>query len=140
MLNYLDVELREEERLVQQTVRDFVEREAMPLIRPCFEAGRFPSELVPRLAELGLLGSTLPEYGAGLGPVGYGMICQELERADSGLRSFVSVQTSASELAATGMALPCAIGPPATIWCALSSSRWLFTIAWKRSNVAAAPA
>jgi len=94
MLNYLDIEFRDDERLIQQTVREFVEREALTLVRPCFEAGRFPSELIPRLAELGLLGATLPEYGAGIGPVGYGLICQELERADSGLRSFVSVQNS----------------------------------------------
>jgi glutaryl-CoA dehydrogenase len=94
MVNYLDVELRDDERLIQQAVREFVEREALPLIRPCFAAGRFPGELVPRMAELGLLGATLPEYGAGVGPVGYGLICQELERGDSGLRSFVSVQSS----------------------------------------------
>ena len=82
MLNYLDIEFRDDERLIQQTVREFVEREALTLVRPCFEAGRFPSELIPRLAELGLLGATLPEYGAGIGPVAYGLICQELERAD----------------------------------------------------------
>ncbi|MBI3973038.1 MAG: acyl-CoA dehydrogenase family protein [Chloroflexi bacterium] len=94
MLNYLDIELREDERLIQQTVREFVEREALPLLRPCFAEGRFPSELIAPMAELGLLGATLPEYGAGVGPVGYGMICQELERGDSGLRSFVSAQSS----------------------------------------------
>jgi glutaryl-CoA dehydrogenase len=94
MLNYYDIELSSEERLTQQTVRDFVEREALPLLPAAFEAGRFPMELVPRLAELGLFGADIPEYGAGSSPTTYGLICQELERGDSGLRSFVSVQTS----------------------------------------------
>ncbi len=94
MLNYYDIELSPEERLTQQTVRDFVEREALPLLPAAFEAGRFPMELVPRLAELGLFGADIPEYGAGSSPTTYGLICQELERGDSGLRSFVSVQTS----------------------------------------------
>ncbi len=94
MLNYYDIELSPEERLTQQTVREFVEREALPLLPAAFEAGRFPMELVPRLAELGLFGADIPEYGAGSSPTTYGLICQELERGDSGLRSFVSVQTS----------------------------------------------
>jgi glutaryl-CoA dehydrogenase len=94
MLNYFELELSDEERLVQQTVREFCEKEVLPIIRPCFEEGRFPRELVPRLGELGLLGSTLAGYGAGLSYTCYGLICQELERADSGLRSFASVQSS----------------------------------------------
>ncbi len=94
MLNYYEIELSPEERLTQQTIRDFVDKEATPLMPAAFEAGRFPQELVPRLAELGVLGADIPEYGAGSSYMTYGIICQELERADSGLRSFVSVQTS----------------------------------------------
>jgi glutaryl-CoA dehydrogenase len=94
MLNYYEIELSPEERLTQQTIRDFVDREAAPLMPAAFEEGRFPRELVPRLAELGVLGADIPEYGAGSSYMTYGLICQELERADSGLRSFVSVQTS----------------------------------------------
>ena len=94
MLNYYDIELSPEERLTQQTMRDFVDREAAPLMPAAFEEGRFPRELTPRLAELGVLGADIPEYGAGSSYMTYGIICQELERADSGLRSFVSVQTS----------------------------------------------
>jgi glutaryl-CoA dehydrogenase len=94
VLNYLDIELSGEERMIQQTVREFCDQEVQPIIRQCFEAGAFPRELVPRMGELGLFGSTLPEFGAGLNPTSYGLICQELERADTGLRSFVSVQSS----------------------------------------------
>ncbi len=94
MLNYFDVELSDEERLVQRTTRDWIDAEAMPLIAECFEAGQFPAQLIPRLAELGLLGASLPKYGAGLPYSCYGLICQELERCDTGLRSFVSVQSS----------------------------------------------
>jgi glutaryl-CoA dehydrogenase len=94
VLNYFDVELSPEERLIQQTIRDFCDREAQPIIREAFERGEFPRQLVPGLAELGVFGATLPEYGAGLNPTSYGLICQELERVDSGLRSFVSVQSS----------------------------------------------
>jgi glutaryl-CoA dehydrogenase len=94
VLNYLDIELSGEERMIQQTVREFCDQEVQPIIRQCFEAGAFPRELVPRMGELGLFGSTLPEFGAGLSPTSYGLICQELERADTGLRSFVSVQSS----------------------------------------------
>lgn len=87
--------LSEEERIIQDSVARFVDEKAMPLIADCFEEGRFPSELVPEIAELGLLGSSLEGYGcAGLNAVSYGLICQELERCDSGLRSFVSVQSS----------------------------------------------
>ncbi|MEM1412706.1 MAG: acyl-CoA dehydrogenase family protein [Pseudomonadota bacterium] len=87
--------LSEEEAMVQDAVARFVDEEALPLMGPCFEEGRFPAELVPRIAELGLLGSSIEGYGcAGLNAVSYGLICQELERGDSGLRSFVSVQSS----------------------------------------------
>ncbi|MCC7103588.1 MAG: acyl-CoA dehydrogenase family protein [Chloroflexi bacterium] len=94
MLNYFDVELSPEERLVQQTLREFCDREAQPIVRDAFERSEFPRQLVPGLAELGVFGATLPLYGAGLSPTSYGLICQELERVDSGLRSFVSVQSS----------------------------------------------
>jgi glutaryl-CoA dehydrogenase len=87
--------LSDEERLVQDSVARFVDREVLPIISECFAAERFPAELVPRLAELGLFGSTLTGHGcAGLNYVSYGLICEELERGDSGLRSCVSVQSS----------------------------------------------
>ncbi|HZV37990.1 MAG TPA: acyl-CoA dehydrogenase family protein [Pseudoxanthomonas sp.] len=88
--------LSEEERAVQDTVARFTDERVRPIIGDAFDAGRFPKELVPEIAELGLLGSSLPEqYGcAGLNGVSYGLICQELERGDSGIRSFVSVQSS----------------------------------------------
>jgi glutaryl-CoA dehydrogenase len=94
MLNYFDLELSPEERMIQETVRSFCDSEVLPIIRPAFEEGRFPRELIPRMAELGLYGATLPGFGAGLSYTMYGLICQELERADSGLRSFVSVHSS----------------------------------------------
>ena len=88
--------LSEEERAVQDTVARFTDEKVLPIIGECFDAGRFPKELIPEIAALGLLGSSLPEtYGcAGLNSVSYGLICQELERGDSGIRSFVSVQSS----------------------------------------------
>ena len=87
--------LSEEERLVQDSVARLVNAEVLPLIREAFEEHRFPKELVPKLAELGLLGSSIHGYDcAGLSAVCYGLICQELERGDSGIRSFVSVQSS----------------------------------------------
>jgi len=96
-LDYYDLHslLSDEERMVQETVREFVSDRLMPIIKACNRDARFPLELVPRCAELGLLGAPYPEqYGcANLGPVAYGLINQELERGDSGMRSFVSVQT-----------------------------------------------
>jgi glutaryl-CoA dehydrogenase len=87
--------LSEEERMVQDSVARFVDDAVLPIIRPHFENHTFPRELVGGLAELGLLGSSLEGYGcSGLNAVSYGLICQELERGDSGLRSFVSVQSS----------------------------------------------
>jgi glutaryl-CoA dehydrogenase len=87
--------LSEEEQMVQDSVARFVDAEVLPIIRECFEKHRFPKELVPQIAALGLLGSSLKGYGcAGLNAVSYGLICQELERGDSGIRSFVSVQSS----------------------------------------------
>ena len=88
--------LSEDERAVQDAVARFTDQRVLPIIGDCFESGRFPRELVPEMAELGLLGSSLPtEYGcAGMNAVSYGLICQELERGDSGIRSFASVQSS----------------------------------------------
>src|SRR6187399_2272477 len=88
--------LSEEERMVQDTVARFTDQRVLPIIGDCFDKGVFPKELIPEMAELGLLGSSLPtEYGcAGMNAVSYGLICQELERGDSGIRSFVSVQSS----------------------------------------------
>ena len=87
--------LSEEEVAVRDLVREFVENEVLPIIEECAYEGRFPRELVPKMAEMNLFGSTIPEYGLpGLNNVAYGLIMQELERGDSGLRSFVSVQSS----------------------------------------------
>jgi len=88
--------LSDEERAVQDSVARFTNERVLPIIGDCFEQGRFPRELIPEIADMGLLGSSLPEkYGcAGLNGVSYGLICQELERGDSGIRSFVSVQSS----------------------------------------------
>jgi glutaryl-CoA dehydrogenase len=94
-LDFADVDslLTEEERLIRDTVRQFVTDEVLPIIERHFRDGTFPNELIPQIGELGLLGANLTGYGcAGLGPVAYGLIMQELERGDSGLRSFVSVQ------------------------------------------------
>jgi glutaryl-CoA dehydrogenase len=96
-LDFYDVTalLSEDERLIRDTVRRFVDREVAPIIGECFAAERFPVELIPRLAELGLFGATLRGYGCpGLGPVAYGIVCEELERGDSSVRSCVSVQSS----------------------------------------------
>ncbi|WP_305805056.1 acyl-CoA dehydrogenase family protein [Stenotrophomonas sp. YIM B06876] len=88
--------LSEEERAVQDSVARFTDERVLPIIGDCFDQGRFPTELIPEIADMGLLGCSLPEQygGAGLNGVSYGLICQELERGDSGIRSFVSVQSS----------------------------------------------
>ncbi len=89
----MDELLNEEERMIRDTVRDFVDHEVLPIIEKHNRNATFPIELVPKLAELGLLGANLQGYGcAGLSHTAYGLIMQELERGDSGLRSFVSVQ------------------------------------------------
>jgi glutaryl-CoA dehydrogenase len=96
-LDLFDVrsELSDEESMVQETVARFVDDAVIPLMREAFEQHTFPTELIPQVAELGLLGSSIDGYDcAGLNSVCYGLICQELERGDSGLRSFVSVQSS----------------------------------------------
>jgi glutaryl-CoA dehydrogenase len=91
----IDDELSAEERLVRDTVRDFATDKIMPHIAEWFEAGTLPRDLVPELGKLGLLGMHLHGYGcAGMGPVAYGVTCREMEAADSGLRSLVSVQGS----------------------------------------------
>src|SRR2546422_1120056 len=87
--------LHEDEKMVRGSVRRFVKDRCMPRIVADYEAGRFATELIPELARLGLLGANLEGYGcAGMGSVAYGLACHELEACDSGLRSFVSVQTS----------------------------------------------
>lgn len=88
-----DSQLNEQELLVRQTARRFVDERILPIIRECYRDGRFPSELIPEVGELGFLGANLDEFGcAGMSNVEYGLIMQEIERGDSGLRSFVSVQ------------------------------------------------
>lgn len=88
-------ELTDEERMVQDSVARFVDDRVIPLMREAFEQHIFPRELIPQVAELGLFGSSIDGYDcAGLNSICYGLICQELERGDSGLRSFVSVQSS----------------------------------------------
>jgi glutaryl-CoA dehydrogenase len=91
---HLDSLLSEEERAVRDAVREWVDDNLMPIIGECYIEGRFPKEIIPGMAELGLFGANLPEeYGcAGLNNVAYGLIMQELERGDSGIRSFASVQ------------------------------------------------
>jgi glutaryl-CoA dehydrogenase len=95
-VDFYDVDglLSEEERAVRDTVRAWVDEQLMPVIGDCYIQGKFPKQLIPGMAELGLFGANLPEeYGcAGLNNVAYGLIMQELERGDSGIRSFASVQ------------------------------------------------
>ena len=90
----IDAALTEEERAIRDSIRRFVDERILPIIGDCYVEGRFPKELIPEMAELGVFGANLPEeYGcAGLSSVAYGLIMQELERGDSGIRSFASVQ------------------------------------------------
>ena len=89
----IDSLFSEQELLVRQTARQFVEDRVIPIVRDCYRDGRFPKELIPEIGALGFLGANLEGYGcAGLSNVEYGLIMQEIERGDSGLRSFVSVQ------------------------------------------------
>ncbi len=96
MLDFYDIDsvLSEEERAVRDSVRRFVDERVLPVIGDAYVQGRFPKELIPEMGELGVFGANLPEeYGcAGLNNVQYGLIMQELERGDSGVRSFASVQ------------------------------------------------
>jgi glutaryl-CoA dehydrogenase len=94
-LDYLgiDDEFSHEERMIRDSVRDFVSKEVLPIVEKCNREGIFPKQLVPQIAELGLLGANIKGYDcAGVNNVAYGLIMQELERGDSGIRSFVSVQ------------------------------------------------
>jgi len=97
-VDFYDIDdlLSEEERLTRDSIRNFVSDKLMPVIVENYRAGQFPADMVNQLAELGVLGVSLPEkYGcAGSSNFVYGLICQELERGDSGIRSFVSVQSS----------------------------------------------
>src|SRR5436190_12042237 len=90
-----DTLLNDDERLVRDTARRFIEDNLIPIIEECNRAGRFPKELVKPMADLGLYGASLKGYGcAGMSNVEYGLVMQELERGDSGIRSFVSVHSS----------------------------------------------
>jgi glutaryl-CoA dehydrogenase len=92
----LEKQFTQEEKLIRDAVQRFVNEQALPLIPDAYEQGHFPEKLIPDLAKLGLLGMTLPERygGSNAGHVAYGLACQELEKGDSGLRSFVSVQSA----------------------------------------------
>src|ERR1700681_5018860 len=91
----IDLQFSEQELLVRQTARQFVDERVLPLIRECFRAGRFPAELIPEMGRLGFLGANIEGYGcAGMSNVEYGLVMQEIERGDSGLRSFISVQSA----------------------------------------------
>ena len=95
-VDYMDIDslFSEEELMVRQTVRDFVDEEVLPIIEHANREEKFPAHLVGKMAEMGLFGATISEYGLpGLNNVAYGLIMQELERGDSGLRSFASVQS-----------------------------------------------
>lgn len=86
--------LTEEERMIRDTVADFVDNSVKPVIGKHFVKGTFPKDLIPEMAQLGLLGANIKDYGcAGMNNVAYGLCMQELERGDSGIRSFVSVQS-----------------------------------------------
>jgi len=92
---HLDAGLSEDELLVRRSTRDFVDDNVIPIIEECFREERFPRELVPLMGEMGFYGANLEGYGcAGMSNVEYGLVMQELERGDSGLRSFVSVQSA----------------------------------------------
>ena len=96
-VDYLDFDslLSDEEKLARRTARQFVDDQVIPIIEECNREGKFPEQLVPQLGELGFFGASLTGYGcAGMSNVEYGLVTQELERGDSGLRSFVSVQSA----------------------------------------------
>lgn len=97
-LDYLDLSshLSENEIMVQQSARDFVGKEIIPIIDEHFENGTFPFNLIPKFSEMGFFGINLPKEdgGGGMNNIIYGLVCQEIERGDSGIRSFISVQSS----------------------------------------------
>src|SRR5258708_34260502 len=89
----IDSQFSEQERMVRETARRFVDEKVLPVIRDCFRDGRFPAELIPEMGRLGFFGANMEGYGcAGMSNVEYGLMMQEIERGDSGLRRFVSVQ------------------------------------------------
>jgi glutaryl-CoA dehydrogenase len=91
----IDSQFTEQERMVRETARQFVDEKVIPLVRDCFRDGRFPAELIPEMGRLGFFGANMQGYGcAGMSNVEYGLVMQEIERGDSGLRSFVSVQSA----------------------------------------------
>ena len=91
----IDSQFSEQELLVRQTARQFVDERVLPLIRDCFREARFPKELIPEMGRLGFFGANIEGYGcAGMSNVEYGLVMQEIERGDSGLRSFISVQSA----------------------------------------------
>lgn len=91
----IDSQFSEQELLVRQTARQFVDERVLPVIRDCFRDARFPKELIPEMGRLGFLGANIEGYGcAGMSNVEYGLVMQEIERGDSGLRSFISVQSA----------------------------------------------
>ncbi|MBK9294323.1 MAG: acyl-CoA dehydrogenase family protein [Oligoflexia bacterium] len=93
----MDSLLSEDEKMIRDTIRDFISKEVIPIIEKHDREGTFPKQLIPKFAELGMLGATIKGYGcAGLSYTSYGLIMQELERGDSSLRSFVSVQGALS--------------------------------------------
>lgn len=90
---HIEENLTDEEKLVQEAAGEFVDREVLPIIRDCFEKGEFPKPLIKKMGVEGFFGATLSTHGgAGLGPVAYGLMMMELERGDSSIRSFASVQ------------------------------------------------
>ena len=92
----LSSHLEDNECMVQQSTREFVDKEIIPIIEVHFEAGTFPDVLIPKIADMGFFGINLPkeEGGGGMNNIIYGLVCQEIERGDSGIRSFISVQSS----------------------------------------------
>jgi len=91
----IDSQFSEQELLVRQTARQFVDERVLPVIRDCFNEARFPKELIPEMGRLGFFGANIEGYGcAGMSNVEYGLVMQEIERGDSGLRSFISVQSA----------------------------------------------
>ncbi|SVC16439.1 uncharacterized protein METZ01_LOCUS269293, partial [marine metagenome] len=97
-LDYLNLSshLAEDECMIQQSTREFVDNEIIPIIDGYFEDGAFPDALTPKIADMGFFGINLPKDEAcgGMNNIIYGLVCQEIERGDSGIRSFISVQSS----------------------------------------------
>ena len=100
-----DTLLNDDERLVRDNTRKFIEENLIPIIELCNREGRFPKELIKPMGELGFYGASLKGYGcAGMSAVEYGLMTQELERGDSGVRSFVSVQSGCACIPFTPLA------------------------------------